>query len=46
MSYGLNVEMHKQTEIGKRLEAIIRQVIPHLNPEVSYLTYNDLEFRN
>ena len=24
MSYGLNVEMHKQTEICKRLDAIIR----------------------
>merc|ERR1719270_2617921 len=33
MSYGLNVEMHKQTEIGKRLDAIIRQVLPFLNGE-------------
>ena len=33
MSYGLNVEMHKQTEIGKRLDAIIRQVLPFLSGE-------------
>merc|ERR1719382_1166213 len=33
MSYGLNVEMHKQMEIAKRLNAIIRQVLPFLNGE-------------
>ncbi|XP_063930585.1 protein groucho isoform X1 [Zophobas morio] len=33
MSYGLNVEMHKQTEIAKRLNAIIAQVLPFLNQE-------------
>ncbi|XP_059081122.1 protein groucho-like isoform X3 [Tigriopus californicus] len=33
MSYGLNVEMHKQTEIGKRLDAILRQVLPFLSAE-------------
>lgn len=33
MSYGLNVEMHKQTEIAKRLNAICAQVIPFLNLE-------------
>ena len=33
MSYGLNVEMHKQTEICKRLDAIIRQVLPFPNGE-------------
>ena len=33
MSYGLNVEMHKQTEIGKRLDAIIRQVLPFLSAD-------------
>ena len=33
MSYGLNVEMHKQTEICKRLDAIIRQVSPFLSSE-------------
>ena len=27
MSYGLNVEMHKQTEIVKRMSAIIGQVL-------------------
>ena len=37
MSYGLNVEMHKQTEIGKRLDAIIRQVLPFLSGEVSFV---------
>ena len=38
MSYGLNVEMHKQTEICKRLDAIIRQVLPFLSGEVSTRT--------
>ncbi|XP_008190397.1 protein groucho isoform X3 [Tribolium castaneum] len=33
MSYGLNVEMHKQTEIAKRLNAIIAQVLPFLAQE-------------
>lgn len=33
MSYGLNVEMHKQTEIAKRLNAICLQVLPYLSPE-------------
>ncbi|KFD63707.1 hypothetical protein M514_24060 [Trichuris suis] len=33
MSYGLNVEMHKQTEIAKRLNAILLQVIPFLSQE-------------
>ncbi|XP_076339237.1 transducin-like enhancer protein 4 isoform X3 [Tachypleus tridentatus] len=36
MSYGLNVEMHKQTEIAKRLNAIIAQILPFLSQEVSY----------
>ena len=36
MSYGLNVEMHKQTEICKRLDAIIRQVLPFLSGEVNF----------
>lgn len=35
MSYGLNVEMHKQTEIAKRLNAIIVQLLPFLAQEVS-----------
>ena len=38
MSYGLNVEMHKQTEIAKRLNAICAQVIPFLSQEVRMLT--------
>lgn len=33
MSYGLNVEMHKQTEIAKRLNAIIAQILPFLSNE-------------
>jgi groucho len=33
MSYGLNVEMHKQTEIAKRLNAIIAQILPFLSGE-------------
>lgn len=33
MSYGLNVEMHKQTEIAKRFNAIIHQIIPFLSQE-------------
>uniref|UniRef100_A0A182PTA2 Groucho/TLE N-terminal Q-rich domain-containing protein n=1 Tax=Anopheles epiroticus TaxID=199890 RepID=A0A182PTA2_9DIPT len=33
MSYGLNVEMHKQTEISKRLNAIITQIVPFLSQE-------------
>ncbi|XP_031636006.1 protein groucho isoform X2 [Contarinia nasturtii] len=33
MSYGLNVEMHKQTEIAKRLSALINQLLPCLQPE-------------
>ncbi|VDN37986.1 unnamed protein product [Gongylonema pulchrum] len=33
MSYGLNVEMHKQTEIAKRYNAILSQIIPLLPAE-------------
>lgn len=33
MSYGLNVEMHKQTEITKRMNAIIGQIMPFLSQE-------------
>jgi len=33
MSYGLNVEMHKQTEIAKRLNAICTQLVPFLSQE-------------
>ncbi|KAL1428206.1 hypothetical protein MTO96_002610 [Rhipicephalus appendiculatus] len=33
MSYGLNVEMHKQTEVAKRLNAIIAQILPFLSQE-------------
>uniref|UniRef100_A0A6Q2YI98 Groucho/TLE N-terminal Q-rich domain-containing protein n=1 Tax=Esox lucius TaxID=8010 RepID=A0A6Q2YI98_ESOLU len=35
MSYGLNIEMHKQAEMVKRLNAICAQVIPFLSQEVS-----------
>ncbi|XP_017351218.1 chico isoform X2 [Ictalurus punctatus] len=33
MSYGLNIEMHKQAEIVKRLNAICAQVLPYLSQE-------------
>lgn len=33
MSYGLNIEMHKQAEIVKRLNGICAQVIPYLSQE-------------
>ncbi|KAM3855755.1 LOW QUALITY PROTEIN: transducin-like enhancer protein 2 [Vipera latastei] len=33
MSYGLNIEMHKQAEIVKRLTAICAQLIPFLTQE-------------
>ncbi|GCB62483.1 hypothetical protein scyTo_0000042 [Scyliorhinus torazame] len=33
MSYGLNIEMHKQAEIVKRLNGICAQVIPFLSQE-------------
>ncbi|XP_076288076.1 TLE family member transcriptional corepressor groucho isoform X5 [Lasioglossum baleicum] len=33
MSYGITVEMHKQTEIAKRLNAIIVQLLPYLAQE-------------
>uniref|UniRef100_A0A3B3YBU3 Groucho/TLE N-terminal Q-rich domain-containing protein n=1 Tax=Poecilia mexicana TaxID=48701 RepID=A0A3B3YBU3_9TELE len=33
MSYGLNIEMHKQTEIAKRLNVICAQLIPFLTQE-------------
>uniref|UniRef100_A0A8C9M472 TLE family member 2, transcriptional corepressor n=1 Tax=Panthera tigris altaica TaxID=74533 RepID=A0A8C9M472_PANTA len=37
MSYGLNLEMHKQAEIVKRLSGICAQIIPFLTQEVSGL---------
>jgi groucho len=33
MSYGINNEMHKQTEIAKRMRDICSQIIPYLPPE-------------
>ncbi|XP_051495907.1 transducin-like enhancer protein 2 isoform X17 [Apus apus] len=33
MSYGLNIEMHKQAEIVKRLSAVCTQMIPFLTQE-------------
>ncbi|KAA0718571.1 Amino-terminal enhancer of split [Triplophysa tibetana] len=33
MSYGLNIEMHKQAEIVKRLNGICGQVLPYLSQE-------------
>ncbi|XP_029044338.1 protein groucho isoform X3 [Osmia bicornis bicornis] len=43
MSYGLNVEMHKQTEIAKRLNAIIVQVLPYLTQEHQQQVANAVE---
>uniref|UniRef100_A0A4W5RQF8 TLE family member 2, transcriptional corepressor a n=1 Tax=Hucho hucho TaxID=62062 RepID=A0A4W5RQF8_9TELE len=37
MSYGLNIEMHKQTEIAKRLNVICAQLIPFLSQEVRHI---------
>lgn len=34
MANGLNLEMHRQMEISKRLTAILNQVIPFLATEV------------
>uniref|UniRef100_A0A8C2V809 TLE family member 2, transcriptional corepressor n=1 Tax=Chinchilla lanigera TaxID=34839 RepID=A0A8C2V809_CHILA len=34
MSYGLNIEMHKQAEVVKRLSGICAQIIPFLTQEV------------
>jgi hypothetical protein len=39
MSYGLNVEMHKQTEIAKRLGAICAQLVPYLSQEVNIFLF-------
>ncbi|CAF1179025.1 unnamed protein product, partial [Adineta ricciae] len=33
MAYRLSYEMHRQTEISKRLMALIHQIIPYLTPE-------------
>ncbi|XP_044514604.1 TLE family member 5-like [Gracilinanus agilis] len=35
MSYGLNLEMHKQAEIVKRLSTICAKIIPFVKQEVS-----------
>ncbi|XP_012232933.1 protein groucho isoform X7 [Linepithema humile] len=43
MSYGLNVEMHKQTEIAKRLNAIIAQLLPFLAQEHQQQVANAVE---
>ncbi|XP_044774191.1 transducin-like enhancer protein 3 isoform X13 [Neomonachus schauinslandi] len=37
MSYGLNIEMHKQTEIAKRLNTILAQIMPFLSQEQQQL---------
>uniref|UniRef100_A0A8C5FQ67 Groucho/TLE N-terminal Q-rich domain-containing protein n=1 Tax=Gadus morhua TaxID=8049 RepID=A0A8C5FQ67_GADMO len=42
MSYGLNIEMHKQAEIVKRLNAICAQVIPFLSQEHQQLQAQQL----
>jgi hypothetical protein len=35
MSYGLNVEMHRQSELAKRYLAICHQIVPCLSQEVN-----------
>ncbi|MEE6527881.1 hypothetical protein FKM82_029594, partial [Ascaphus truei] len=35
MSYGLNIEMHKQMEVAKRLSSMMVQIIPFLPQEVT-----------
>ncbi|XP_078279954.1 transducin-like enhancer protein 4 isoform X10 [Rhinoraja longicauda] len=39
MSYGLNIEMHKQAEIVKRLSTICAQIIPFLSQEQQQLQH-------
>ncbi|XP_053967891.1 protein groucho isoform X3 [Anastrepha obliqua] len=43
MSYGLNVEMHKQTEIAKRLNTLINQLIPFLQADHQQQVLNAVE---
>lgn len=43
MANGLNLEMHRQMEISKRLNAILNQVIPFLASEVGlFLIFSNL----
>lgn len=41
MANGLNLEMHRQMEIAKRLNAILTQVIPFLAQEVRISAFNN-----
>ncbi|XP_066141044.1 protein groucho-like isoform X4 [Euwallacea fornicatus] len=43
MSYGLNMEMHKQTEIAKRFSAMIAQLMPFLAQEHQQQVANAVE---
>jgi len=43
MSYGLNVEMHRQSELAKRYLAICHQIIPCLSQEVKSICYERKE---
>lgn len=43
MSYSLNMEMHKQSEIAKRLNAIIAQLLPFLAQEHQQQVANAVE---
>ncbi|XP_011188262.1 protein groucho isoform X2 [Zeugodacus cucurbitae] len=43
MSYGLNVEMHKQTEIAKRLNTLINQLLPFLQADHQQQVLNAVE---
>ncbi|XP_035509548.1 transducin-like enhancer protein 4 [Morone saxatilis] len=46
MSYGLNIEMHKQAEIVKRLSAICAQIIPFLSQEYDTIPLHPLAPRS
>ncbi|EDV26271.1 uncharacterized protein TRIADDRAFT_49955 [Trichoplax adhaerens] len=43
MSYGLNIEMHKQSEVAKRLSGICAQIIPYLSQEHQQQVANAIE---
>lgn len=46
MSYGLNVEMHRQSELAKRYLAICHQLIPCLSQEVEKKTKSRMLKKN
>jgi len=44
MSYGLNVEMHRQSELAKRYLAICHQILPCLSQEVWQNSHKKINF--